>query len=126
VVAIGTDSPTLPASEMAGAFEGLSAHEAVLGPAEDGGYYLIGLRRFEPALFKDVAWGSDAVLSTTLTTAGRLNLSVGLLAPWYDVDTPADVKRLRRELRARSDLCPAEQELLESLGAVNESADLAG
>ena len=123
VVAIGTDSPTLPESHMLGAFEALAEYDVALGPAEDGGYYLIGLNRFEPGLFRDVTWGSDTVLSTTLANVRKLGLSVGLLRPWYDVDTPADVDRLRRELRTRSELCPSEQELLRSLDALFEAAE---
>lgn len=101
VLAINSDSPTLPAEYIGRAVELLSANDVVMGPAEDGGYYLIGLRQQQPGLFVDIAWSSPHVVAQTLECAGRLGLTVARLPPWYDVDTPADLDRLRAELAVR-------------------------
>ncbi|HJU54207.1 MAG TPA: DUF2064 domain-containing protein, partial [Pyrinomonadaceae bacterium] len=100
LIFLGADSPTLPPAFIATAIERLAAHEAdmTLGPAEDGGYYLIGLRRPERGLFQDVAWGTPQAYAQTARNAARLRLRLFRLPPWYDVDTPAELLRLRAEL----------------------------
>ncbi len=70
----------------------------VLGPSEDGGYYLIGLKRPCPELFQGIAWSTGRVLAQTVERAEALGLSVALTPPWYDVDTASDLDRLRNEL----------------------------
>ena len=103
VVLVGGDSPTIPASRLVEACRALRAGaDLVLGPARDGGYYLVGLRRDRPPLFRRVAWGTAGVLRTTLRRARRAHLGIRLLKPWYDVDRSADLIRLRRELRGRA------------------------
>jgi glycosyltransferase A (GT-A) superfamily protein (DUF2064 family) len=102
VVLVGGDSPTVPASRLVEACKALLAGaDLVLGPAHDGGYYLVGLSRDRPALFRDVAWGTASVLRTTLRRARRARLRIRLLRPWYDVDRSADLARLGRALRGR-------------------------
>lgn len=91
VVVIGTDCPGLTAEILASAFRGLESTDVVLGPATDGGYYLIGLRKPIFQIFSGVAWGTDAVLHQTLEITERLGLSVRLLAPLSDIDRPEDV-----------------------------------
>lgn len=86
VVIIGSDSPTLPGDYIEQAFERLTHSDLVLGPAEDGGYYLIGMKELHVKLFDNIAWSSDAVFRTTLQRAKRLQLKVALLPAWYDVD----------------------------------------
>lgn len=100
LVMIGTDSPTLPPSFLASAFELFTREEAdmVLGPTEDGGYYLIGLKRPVPGLFDAVSWSTERTLMDTLRNAVALGLSVSQLPTWYDVDTADDLKRLHGEL----------------------------
>ncbi|NUN47263.1 MAG: TIGR04282 family arsenosugar biosynthesis glycosyltransferase [Candidatus Brocadiae bacterium] len=93
-VLIGTDSPDLPDAHVEQAFRDLESHDVVLGPAEDGGYVLIGLREQRPDLFRDIPWSTPAVLETTLKRAAGLRVS--LLPPWYDIDTRADLERWRR------------------------------
>jgi rSAM/selenodomain-associated transferase 1 len=102
VVIIDSDTPSLPDSLLADAIEQLGdpRTDAVLGPAEDGGYYLVGLRRPAPALFDGVAWSTPAVLSETLARAAAQGLRVRLLSPWFDVDTGDDLERLRVSLEA--------------------------
>ena len=97
---IGSDLPTLPPAYLAEAARVLEegAVDVVLGPAEDGGYYLIGLARPVPALFEGIAWSTAGVLEATRARARALGLREHLLPTWYDVDTPADLDRLRRDL----------------------------
>lgn len=95
VVLIGSDVPSLPASRLADAFAALQYRDdVVLGPAEDGGYYLVALSAPRPALFTGIAWGTRDVLRQTLEAAHAAGLSVALVDPWYDVDTPDDLSRV--------------------------------
>jgi rSAM/selenodomain-associated transferase 1 len=95
VVLIGSDLPSLPASRLADAFTALEQRDdVVLGPAEDGGYYLVALSAPRPALFTGVAWGTRDVLRQTLEIARAAGLSVALVGPWYDVDTADDLSRV--------------------------------
>lgn len=93
VVLVGSDCPDLDRAYLYGAFEALESKEVVLGPADDGGYVLIGVRRLELALFSGVAWGGDKVLDRTLANAQGLGLTAELLAPRYDVDKLVDLQR---------------------------------
>ncbi len=102
VVIIGADSPTLPPSyvESAAAALSNSRADAALGPTDDGGYYLVGLRRPAPGLFRGVDWSTPRAYAQTAGNAARLGLRLLELPPWYDVDTPEDLARLRAELLA--------------------------
>ena len=91
VVTIGTDCPGLDLPILHQAFQALTDHDLVLGPATDGGYYLIGLGRAIPDLFSGIAWGTDTVLATTQAIAAQRHLSVALLPPLTDVDRPEDL-----------------------------------
>jgi rSAM/selenodomain-associated transferase 1 len=94
-VLIGSDLPSLPPSHIGAAFEALEAGaDVVLGPADDGGYYLIGLARPTPAVFAGISWGSGSVLQETRALAAGLGLRVHEIASWYDVDTPDDLVRV--------------------------------
>lgn len=88
---IGTDCPGLTALRLRRAFEALKTRELVLGPAPDGGYYLIGLRRVWPQLFTDMPWGTEHVLARTLAAARGVGLNPYLLEPLPDVDRPEDL-----------------------------------
>ena len=90
-IAIGSDCPALGADHLTAALEALGRADGVLGPATDGGYYLIGLRQLEPTLFKDIDWGTDQVLAQTLAAATAQGLTVELLPPLTDVDRPEDL-----------------------------------
>ncbi|MGH1492900.1 MAG: TIGR04282 family arsenosugar biosynthesis glycosyltransferase [Acidimicrobiales bacterium] len=100
VLAINSDSPTLPASLVADAFDRLSNEhvDVVLGPAEDGGYYLIGWKRPHPRLVKEVKMSTPDVLRDTMAIAEAEGLRVELTAPWFDVDLPQDLTRVRTAL----------------------------
>ncbi len=101
VVVMGTDCPDLRASQLEAAFEELVTHDLVLGPARDGGYYLIGLRRPIPRLFHGIPWGTHRVLAQTLERAGGLRVSQ--LEALDDVDTPADLARWRASGAGQAD-----------------------
>lgn len=91
VAVIGTDCPSLTVSHLADAFAALRTSEVVLGPAHDGGYYLIAMRRLVSELFQDVAWGTEIVLEQTLRHARRISVSVRQLQSLSDVDFPQDL-----------------------------------
>lgn len=98
VVVMDSDSPTLPPGYVAQAFGALADHDVVLGPCEDGGYYLIGLTRPQPRLLREVRMSQPNVLRDTLDLAEQAGLRAALLPPWYDVDTIQALARLQTEL----------------------------
>ena len=93
VCAIGTDAPGVDRHVVARAFAELAANELVLGPAMDGGYYLIGMSGHRPTLFRGVPWSTKEVLATTLARARDLKLRTSMLPPLADIDTFDDLKR---------------------------------
>ncbi|MEN3369823.1 MAG: uncharacterized protein V7609_1966 [Verrucomicrobiota bacterium] len=97
---IDSDSPTVPPGAFAQAVEILSqpGDAVVLGPSDDGGYYLIGLKKLHRALFDGITWSTEHVLEETVARARQLNLNVHFLPTWYDVDDRATLARLCREL----------------------------
>jgi hypothetical protein len=101
-VIMDSDSPTLPAEYLRQAFTALDAADVVLGPCEDGGYYLIGLKRPAPRLTREVQMSTLNVLRDTLALAEQESLTVALLPTWYDVDTAQELERLRVELTRHS------------------------
>ena len=100
VVIIGTDCPQITIELLYQVFQLLHTQDLVLGPAADGGYYLIGLKRFLPRIFQDISWSTDRVLAETLTIAQALQLSVALLETLPDIDRPEDLVHLPPDLRA--------------------------
>jgi hypothetical protein len=104
VILINGDSPTLPPLVIASAMAALRrpGDRVVLGPAEDGGYYLIGLKTAHAALFRDIAWSTPAVLTQTVERAQSIDLDVALLPVWYDVDDEATLRLLVSEIRGSS------------------------
>ena len=105
-ILVGSDIPLLTAAHLDDAREMLSTTGGVaLGPADDGGYYLIGMRRVYAELFEGVAWGTSSVLTDTLRIADRAGIEARLIRPAYDVDTIEDLRRLE------VDLCDAPRDL---------------
>ncbi|MGF1517924.1 MAG: TIGR04282 family arsenosugar biosynthesis glycosyltransferase [Nodosilinea sp.] len=90
-IAIGSDCPALGTAHLAAALKALQSADVVLGPATDGGYYLIGLRQPQPALFEAIAWGTGQVLAQTLAAATAQGLAIELLTPLTDIDRPEDL-----------------------------------
>ena len=94
VVVIGSDCPEITTAHLTSAFQQLETRDLVLGPAADGGYYLIGLRQPQPSLFEAIPWGTGEVFETTAAIAAQLNLSVAQLEQLHDIDRPEDLARL--------------------------------
>lgn len=92
VVIVGTDSPDLPVRFLQEALDQLATHDAVVGPARDGGYYLIGLRAPVPALFEGIPWSSPDVCQATLRKAQQLGKTCYTTPEWSDVDTLQDLE----------------------------------
>jgi uncharacterized protein len=102
VALVGSDLPTLPPAAVERALNAVMKDaDVALGPAEDGGYYLIALKRPQPALFQDIAWGSASVLEQTLARARHLGLTGRCVDRWYDVDDAANLRRAADDPRAR-------------------------
>jgi rSAM/selenodomain-associated transferase 2/rSAM/selenodomain-associated transferase 1 len=119
VVLIGTDCPGVTPALLDRAFDALQDHDLVLGPAADGGYYLVGLSRHAPALFTDMTWGHDRVLVDTLARADRLGLRKTLVDTLIDVDRPDDLAAWEA-VRAASEV--REPQLSVIVPALNEAA----
>jgi len=122
VCLIDSDSPTVSGDVYAGAVEMLSkaGDRVVLGPSDDGGYYLIGLKRTRRELFEQIDWSTERVLDQTKTRARELNLDVSLLRTGYDVDDAAALRRLCDELLSKSsdaEIAPNTRKFLASLAA---------
>lgn len=115
VVLLGSDSPTLPMAYVREAFRWLGQVPLVLGPSDDGGYYLIGAAApsaagppgaagmVVPPVFDGIPWGTARVLALTLTAAERAGVAYRLTPRWYDVDTTDDLRRLATDLRLAKD-----------------------
>jgi rSAM/selenodomain-associated transferase 1 len=100
VVLVGTDSPTLPVEWVTQAFAELDSADVILGPATDGGYYLIGLTPNAPPLFDGIVWSGPDVLRATVERLTGTPHRLALLPAWYDVDTFDDWRVLRGHLTA--------------------------
>ena len=111
-VAIGTDSPGLPLALLEEARSALEAHDAVVGPADDGGFYLLGLNRCPEGLLAGLPWSAENTRARTLSRLEERGLTVQLLAPWFDVDVAADLERLRSLLAEGAIRAPATAHLL--------------
>lgn len=102
VVVMDSDSPTLPAEYISQAFDQLTDADVVLGPTQDGGYYLIGMKQPQPHLLRQVQMSTSHVLADTLALAKASNLAVSLLPTWYDIDTIDDLFQLDGEINGSS------------------------
>jgi uncharacterized protein len=120
---IDSDSPTVPQEAYAAAVEFLSQprDSVVLGPSDDGGYYLIGLKKLHRQLFEGIDWSTERVLEQTIQRAREIDLPVHLLPTWYDVDDRATLERLCQEFfgtngnASAGDPAPATRQFLEAL-----------
>jgi uncharacterized protein len=99
IIAFNSDSPHLPRSVLEDAFETLAAHDMVVGPTHDGGYYLVGAKASHRTLFEGDGMGTSSALERLLSRARTLHLSLAFATPFYDIDVPEDLTRLAEELR---------------------------
>ena len=100
-ILIGSDIPALSGRYLRGADRDLAGRDAVIGPAEDGGYVLIGLSRCDPELFRGISWGGPGVLEETRRRVGALAWSASELLPLWDLDRPEDLGRIAGDMQAR-------------------------
>jgi uncharacterized protein len=122
---LNSDSPTLPAELVVEAARLLAppGERAVLGPATDGGYYLLALKAPDVALFADIDWSTERVAAQTRAAAQRLGLEVAETAPWYDVDDPASLGQLVRDCGADGSAAPSTAAWLERNGIARRLAE---
>jgi hypothetical protein len=106
VIAFNSDSPHLPRSVLERAFETLAAHDVVVGPTHDGGYYLVGAKASYPTLFANDGMGTSSALERLVSRARTLELSVGFADRFYDIDVADDLTRLAAELRLAPERAP--------------------
>ena len=116
VVIAGCDAPEITAAAFDAAFVALAAHDLVLGPTPDGGYYLIGLARLAPGLFEGISWSTERARVETQALAAELGLTTAALEPLADVDTPADLVALIGRLLERPGAAAATAAALAEIG----------
>lgn len=97
IILIGSDTPQIKKADIDESFLSLDTTEIVLGPTEDGGYYLVGMNSFSPEIFGIEAYSHEGVFSDTVDIIKKLGFSYGLIKKYYDIDTPEDLKRYKRE-----------------------------
>ncbi len=97
VVILGADSPTLPVEYVREAFERLESHPVVLGPSEDGGYYLLGASGVVPPIFDGMPWSESTLFAATLERLASRGVAAHQLPPWYDIDDVASLDRYLAE-----------------------------
>lgn len=115
VVLIGSDSPTMPESYFGDTLTLLDDHEVVLGPSEDGGYYLVAAKGDVPPIFAGIDWSTDQVWPQTIARLESLRVRYATLPAWYDVDSEVDLRRMMRELKVLPVL-DLQARLVETLG----------
>ena len=115
-VIVGSDHPTLPASFVDLALQALEEpYSITIGPATDGGYYLIGMNELYPGLFQDMTYSQSDVFDRTLDRAAETEAGLTILPEWYDVDTPEALVRLVDELQRDESVAPASRSVLAAL-----------
>jgi uncharacterized protein len=118
VVLVDSDSPTIPLAPLRRGFAWLCRpNRALIGPSEDGGYYLLGLSSLELGVFDDISWSTPLVLAQTRGSCAALGLAIEELPVWYDVDTPGDVERLARELGLHPERAPRSARVLSTISS---------
>ncbi len=114
-IAIGADAPALPLRLLEAARLALREHDAVIGPADDGGFYLLALRRCPSKLLDGLPWSAPETCARTLARLRERGFRTAVLEPWFDVDRPEDLSRLRALLAAGALAAPRTQAVLASL-----------
>lgn len=121
VIAIDADSPHLPAATVDGAFASLETSDLVVGPTEDGGYYLVGASAVHPGLFDAAPLGTSSAFDALCGNARARGLSIAVTHVWYDVDVAADLRRLAADLREDPARAPRTAALLAEWERLGES-----
>jgi rSAM/selenodomain-associated transferase 1 len=116
VVAFNADSPHLPATVLESAFAALATQDLVVGPCDDGGYYLVGAKQPHDELFEAASMGEGSACEALLARAARLGLRTSLMAEHYDIDVPGDVVRLATELSTDPGRAPRTAAILAAWG----------
>jgi len=106
VIAFNSDSPHLPPSALERAFAVLESFDVVVGPTQDGGYYLVGAKASHPALFESDGMSTAGALEALMVRGRIRQLSIGLVDPFYDIDVASDLNRLAEELRLAPEKAP--------------------
>jgi hypothetical protein len=120
-MAFGADSPGIPPSLLERAHEALRSAEAVLGPCDDGGFYLLGLRECPPGLLAGISWSQSTTFACTLDRLNERGLSTTVLEPWYDIDRPEDLEHLSSDLASGAIMAPNTAKVLADLRAVGSA-----
>ena len=118
VLAIGADTPNLPAEYLVHARQALATADAVLGPSLDGGFYLIGLKECPMGVLDGIQWSHSTTLASTMAKLDQFGLKTVLIDPWFDVEGPDDLERLRRQLAENPSSAPKTAELLRRFASV--------
>lgn len=119
-LAVGADTPGMTSARLQRALRLLQSRDAVLGPAQDGGYYLVGLRRCPGGLFEGIRWSTRAARSDTIRRFKRFGISYNMAPPWFDLDTPEDLARARHLLERDEISAPHLESVLQSMEATKE------
>ena len=118
VILVDSDTPNLPPRMLRAAIRRLDDVEVVIGPCEDGGYYLIGMKSYLPKIFENIPWSTNKVVASTVQRIVDIEATFSLLDEWYDIDRVEDLLRLKRDLtsipQARQ-ICKNTFELLSKL-----------
>jgi rSAM/selenodomain-associated transferase 1 len=115
VMLVGADSPGLPNARLEAALDCLKTHDSVLGPAEDGGFYLLGLKRCPDGLLADLPWSRENTCEKTASRLKEKGLSTAFIEPWFDVDRAEDAFRLYELLKSGEISAPATYKALERI-----------
>jgi rSAM/selenodomain-associated transferase 1 len=123
-IALGADSPGLPAQLLEEARRALAEYDAAIGPCHDGGFYLLALNRCPEGLLGELPWSAPNTFERTVDRLKRARLSVATISPWFDVDVPADLRRLAALLASGDISAPrTAMQLARSLGSRAEMLD---
>lgn len=118
VLLVGSDTPGLPMRLLALAKKALEKADAVIGPCEDGGFYVLGLKRCSPGLLKGISWSQASTGQETIHRLQAQGLHVDVIEPWFDVDFPSDLKKLKTMLDRREIDAPHTHNLLKTFKIV--------
>lgn len=120
-IAIGSDSPGLPGRFLEECRSALTYFDSVFGPCDDGGFYLVGLRRYTEGLFSDVSWSCDDTMDRVLDRFRHFGFSTNLLDEWFDIDRPEDLARMNTAVEQGQIVAPATAKVLERIEVRNEA-----